>query len=59
MFTSEQEGMVRDYLKRAAAIYFGLTPTEVSVGGKRLRRATQAHMYAMHILLKMNIFMNK
>ena len=35
VFTTEQEGKVRDYLKRAAAIYFGLTPTEVSVG-KRL-----------------------
>ena len=34
VFTSEQEGQVREYLKRAAAIYYGLTPMEVSVGEK-------------------------
>ena len=36
VFNAAQEGKVRDYLKRAAAIYFGLTPNEVSV----VKRAT-------------------
>ena len=36
VFNAAQEGKVRDYLKRAAAIYFGLTPNEVSI----VKRAT-------------------
>lgn len=41
VFSDEQEGKFRDYLKRAAAIYFGLNPKEVSVW---LHRSFEAYM---------------